>query len=218
MDILYESYANTWAESPVINCTGEENVHLCFWRWLSVEEGIYDDATFYVNGVQLFANPSNELFFDTRWEQVVYDISDIADNNPAVQLRFELDADSNLEYGGWGIDDVRIFAPGEEVPDDVPDMGSAPSALSLRPLSNPFRPGASILLAIPAPGGQADVSIVDLSGRSVRTLETGGLTAGFHPLIWNGRDDAGRPLPAGVYFMRAALGDHHTSSRLVMIR
>jgi hypothetical protein len=135
-----------------------------------------------------------------------------------VQLRFELDVDSNLEYGGWGIDDVRIFVPGEEAIDDVPDMGSAPAVLSLRPMSNPFRPGASILLAIPASGGQPDVSIVDLSGRCVRTVDTGGLTVGYHSLVWNGRDDAGRPLPAGVYFMRAALGDSYASSRLVMIR
>ena len=218
MDILYESYADNWAQSPVIDCTGKEGVHLGFRRWLTVEEGIYDDAMMFVNGVQLFANPSNELFFDTRWEDIVYDISAIADNNPSVQLRFELDVDSNLEYGGWGIDDVRIFAPGEEVVDDVPDIGSAPVALSLRPMSNPFRPGASILLAIPAPGGQPDVSIVDLSGRCVRTLDTGGLSIGFHPLIWNGRDDAGRPMPVGVYFLRAILGDCRTSSRLVMIR
>ena len=218
LDMLYEDSADSWAQSPQIDCSDKTDVHLAFRRWLTVEEGLYDDAMLFVNGTQFFANPSVGTFFDTRWEEIVYDISAIADNNPSVQLRFELDVDNNLNYGGWAIDDVRLFAPGEEVIDDVADLESAPVALSLRPMSNPFHPGASIQLAIPASGGQPNVSIIDLSGRVVRTLETGNLSSGLHPLVWNGTDDAGRPLPVGVYFLRAVLGECKTSSRIVMIR
>jgi hypothetical protein len=41
------------------------------------------------------------------------------------------------------------------------------------------------------------VRVVDLTGRVVRTL------AGPSPLTWDGRDDSGRALGAGVYWVRA---------------
>ena len=101
---------------------------------------------------------------------------------------------------------------------DVPEAGAAPLALSLRPTANPFRPGAALQLAIPAPGGQPDVRILDASGRIVRSLDTGVLSPGIHGVHWDGLDRAGRPVPAGVYFIRALLGQSETSNRVVLVR
>lgn len=50
----------------------------------------------------------------------------------------------------------------------------------------------------------ADVQLVlaDVSGRVVRTLEHGARAAGRATLAWDGRDQRGEPLPAGVYFAK----------------
>ncbi|MBD3162205.1 MAG: S8 family serine peptidase [Candidatus Eisenbacteria bacterium] len=48
-----------------------------------------------------------------------------------------------------------------------------------------------------APGG---AWILDVRGRKVARLATGGGEPGL--LVWNGRDRAGRPVSAGVYFLR----------------
>ncbi|RMH03026.1 MAG: hypothetical protein D6702_07225 [Planctomycetota bacterium] len=95
--------------SPSIDCSGRVGVKLRFARWLSVEEGIYDQAQIKVNGVTMWANPSNSHITDTGWSVQEVDISSVADNNPAVEIRFTLKSDGGLELGGWAIDDVELL-------------------------------------------------------------------------------------------------------------
>ncbi|MFH1998091.1 MAG: M28 family peptidase [Planctomycetota bacterium] len=104
----YEAYLNTWLQSPSIDCTGETGVTLRYYRWLTVEEGKYDQATITVNGHELFSNPYSGDFIDTAWELHEIDISAYADNNPNVILRFTLASDSYVERGGWNIDDLHV--------------------------------------------------------------------------------------------------------------
>jgi hypothetical protein len=64
----------------------------------------------------------------------------------------------------------------------------------------------------------ASLRVYDLSGRRVRTLAEGTLEAGVHQAIWNGRDDAGRALEAGLYFCRLDAGPVRESLRMVFVR
>jgi dipeptidyl aminopeptidase/acylaminoacyl peptidase len=66
---------------------------------------------------------------------------------------------------------------------------------------NPFRASTTVRFALPAPG-RADLVVFDVAGRRVRTLVSGELNAGVHAPVWDGRDDAGRRVAAGVYFVR----------------
>ena len=78
-------------------------------------------------------------------------------------------------------------------------QGSAP---------NPFR--SQVTVSFELPDRQAvELFVFDPSGRRCRTLFQGGLEAGRHGLSWNGRDDEGNPVAAGVYFvvLRAPAGD-----------
>ncbi len=70
---------------------------------------------------------------------------------------------------------------------------------SARP--NPFRTGSTIGYAIDRPG-HARLDVLDLSGRRVCRLVNGVMEAGNHTARWSGRDDAGRLMTAGVYFVR----------------
>jgi hypothetical protein len=51
------------------------------------------------------------------------------------------------------------------------------------------------------------LSIVDSSGRHIRTLLLDRRIQGFHRFTWNGRDDAGRIVPQGTYKVRIQLSD-----------
>ena len=44
------------------------------------------------------------------------------------------------------------------------------------------------------------LGVYDLSGRLIRVLVEGGVTAGPHMARWDGRDDHGATAPSGVYF------------------
>lgn len=68
----------------------------------------------------------------------------------------------------------------------------------LPPHPNPCNPATEIICELPQ-ASRAELSIYDLRGRHVRHLLSGDLAAGRHSVIWRGRDDAGRPAPAGIY-------------------
>ena len=48
-----------------------------------------------------------------------------------------------------------------------------------------------------------DLAVYDVQGRKVRSLHTGAISPGWHTLVWDGQDDAGRGQASGIYFMRA---------------
>ena len=83
---------------------------------------------------------------------------------------------------------------------------------------NPSGLLTSVELSLPqaSPGR---VVVVDPSGRVVRTLKEGIFEAGVEDVSWDGRDDAGRRIGAGVFFVRAEidlLGSR--SSKLIRLR
>lgn len=79
-----------------------------------------------------------------------------------------------------------------------------PSRLVLRPpRPNPFNPSARLSFELPRPG-RVRLSIHDLAGRLVAVLADEDLAAGTHERTWDGRDDAGRRVPSGVYYCRLA--------------
>lgn len=87
------------------------------------------------------------------------------------------------------------------------DLPQAAGGLSAWP--NPFRLRSTLLLDLPR-DARARVEIFDISGRLLRSFNPGLVSAGTHPLIWDGRDSRGRPVPAGVYLARArAAGGSH---------
>jgi hypothetical protein len=85
------------------------------------------------------------------------------------------------------------------------------------PFPNPARGAASFALSLPA-AGAVDVQAYDVTGRHVRTLMDGSQPAGHQTLVWDLRDDGGRPLGAGVYLVRARLGDRTFVRRVLVGR
>jgi hypothetical protein len=81
---------------------------------------------------------------------------------------------------------------------------------------NPARGGARIAFRVPAPGA-ARLTLFDLGGRPVRTLLDGSVDAGDHSASWDGRDAAGRPVPAGIYFYRLETAGSVLTRRLILI-
>jgi len=66
--------------------------------------------------------------------------------------------------------------------------------------------------------GPVTVELFDVTGRKVRTLLTGDMSAGRHELAWDGRDDAGRSVSAGLYFYRVQTSDGMVSRKLMLSR
>ena len=65
---------------------------------------------------------------------------------------------------------------------------------------------------------RAELTVLDLSGRRVRSLVSDALAAGPHDAVWDGRDDSGTPLSAGLYFAQLRVGDASRTQRVVLAR
>jgi len=98
--------------SAPIDFSDAEGAQLSFWRWLNVESPDYDHAylrisTDGINFTPLWENGGEVA--DSSWSRVSYDISSIADGEPAVYLRWVMGTTDDIwHYSGWNIDDLSV--------------------------------------------------------------------------------------------------------------
>jgi len=85
---------------------------------------------------------------------------------------------------------------------------------------NPFKQSTAIRLQIASgdAGQHMQVSVVDLTGRQVRSLATSAALPGRFVLIWDGRDDQGLAAPTGMYLCRLRLASEEHVRRLLLVR
>ena len=82
---------------------------------------------------------------------------------------------------------------------------------------NPFNPSTTIRFELAQPGS-VRLRIHDARGRLVRDLLSGDFAEGPHSRQWDGRDDAGRDMPSGVYFCRSEAAGRQEVRKLVLAR
>jgi hypothetical protein len=66
---------------------------------------------------------------------------------------------------------------------------------------NPFNPGTQINFSLPA-SGKVILDIYNETGQLVRTLVEGDMAAGRHAVRWNGHNQLGKTVAAGIYLYR----------------
>ncbi len=109
------------------------------------------------------------------------------------------------EYGSVGV------APDPES-EDIP----AP-ALALTNYPNPFNPETTISFALPQ-DEQTAIKVYNLRGQLVKTLVNDRMEAGEHEVVWSGRDDSGKNVSSGVYFLRMQTSGKTISRKLMLIK
>jgi beta-glucanase (GH16 family) len=83
---------------------------------------------------------------------------------------------------------------------------------------NPFNPATTIAYDLASPA-TVRLAVFDVAGQRVKTLVAGARKgAGRHEVTWNGRDDAGRLAPAGVYFYRLEADGLSSTRRMTLLK
>jgi len=81
---------------------------------------------------------------------------------------------------------------------------------------NPFNPSTTVMFGVDE-AGPVSVAVFDVAGRRVRGLVSDvRYEAGEHAVAWDGRDDAGRAVPSGIYFCRLVTGTGTDTGKLVL--
>ena len=83
---------------------------------------------------------------------------------------------------------------------------------------NPARATARLSFVLPSnPPSRLAFGVYDAQGRRVRSFGRA-FAPGLNEIVWDGRDDAGRPAKSGIYFYRLDADDFSTSRSLVYLR
>ena len=134
-------------------------------------------------------------FFDAGAPAAFYKLS-------AVDLHGNESPFTLLQPGG------TTDAPGRTIPREVFLAPVAP---------NPVRGAATLRFGLPREG-DVELALFDSQGRRMRVLVSGEQPAGEFDLRWDGRDESGRPIASGLYFVRLRTGGRTITQRLVATR
>jgi hypothetical protein len=66
--------------------------------------------------------------------------------------------------------------------------------------------------------GVVELMVYDAVGRCVRVLEEGVREPGYYTAFWDGCDDVGRRMPAGVYFVQFVTDDYQRVEKTILVR
>jgi len=96
------------------------------------------------------------------------------------------------------------------------EYSSTPNTFKIRQnYPNPFNPDTRINYQLPQ-STKVTLEIYDLLGRRVKTLVHNQIKeTGYHQLLWNGTNDSGNSVSAGIYFLR--LRSNHFTKTIKMI-
>ena len=82
---------------------------------------------------------------------------------------------------------------------------------------NPFNPTTTISYSL-SEQSTAKLTIFDIQGREVRTLQDVERPPGNYEVQWNGMDRSGNPVSTGVYFARMQAGDYSKTIKMVYLK
>jgi len=82
---------------------------------------------------------------------------------------------------------------------------------------NPFNPSTSIEFALPQVS-LVKLVILDVLGREIKTLRHETLQPARYTDIWDGRNESGDMLPAGIYFARIQAGKYTSTVKMLLLK
>lgn len=106
------------ATTPQIATGGHADVRLQYRRWLTVEDGFFDQAEIRADDEPVWANFASEVdvvatvqHVDREWRFHDVELAPFVTDG-FVELSFTLASDGGLEFGGWNIDELCVVAVG----------------------------------------------------------------------------------------------------------
>ncbi|HLX12773.1 MAG TPA: FlgD immunoglobulin-like domain containing protein, partial [Bacteroidota bacterium] len=108
----------------------------------------------------------------------------------------------------------------------IEDIGSTTGVKnSLVPLTfdlannypNPFNPTTTIHYSVPNTA-KISLAIYNVLGQEVRMLVDGNISAGYHDVVWDGKDNHGNTVQSGVFFYRLETGSMAIVKKMLLIK
>ncbi|MBU1355114.1 MAG: pre-peptidase C-terminal domain-containing protein [Candidatus Edwardsbacteria bacterium] len=203
------------------------------WRDLNVSGGgtitYYSSATKFVvsfNAVKNYSNTSTQTFqmiltpdgkIKIQWGGITTETYASGVENQAGTLGVAATAATNS---------AALFTPpaawsspinDNELETRLNSQGMPLSNLLFQNAPNPVRYKTLIAFQLEKPG-EVSLKIYNLNGQLVRTLASGQHNSGYHQVMWDAKDDAGRKVAHGVYIYKLASGEFNSARKMVLVK
>ncbi len=220
----YSNNADARLDSPeFVRGAGAE---LSFWCWY--EFPIYHEDGFYVEVVSSGATIDTLDFIGSGgaldmlgsigndWLEYRYALP----GNPGdtLQIRFRFTSDDADVAEGVYVDDVSVLITDTPTDTGTVDPGEEVPRISLQQNHpNPFSPSTLIRFSL-ATGGEVELTVYNIQGRLIRTLTEENRPAGEYEVAWDGTDEYGIDVAAGVYLYRLRVGELEETRKMILVR
>ncbi|MCB9682413.1 MAG: hypothetical protein H6733_13180 [Alphaproteobacteria bacterium] len=111
----YQDSKHNRLTTPSIPIRHFRDVIVAYRRWLTIEDGTYDQASVLADGATIWTNHAStagdEHHLDTAWALHAVKVGSAAEADGRVTLAFDLQSDGGVNFGGWNVDDICLLAP-----------------------------------------------------------------------------------------------------------
>ncbi len=204
-----------------IDLSGAQNALLSFWTQYALrfgrDKGYVEMSE---NNGESWVPLAQVAGKNNEWTNVQVPLNDYTGagyENLQLRLRLETKAGEITEqFNGWFVDDIKIIENFDTFVSNNADK--APAAFTLlQNYPNPFNPVTTISYHLPKTVN-VRIEIVNTLGQVIRTLVQRKQSAGRYQVIWDSRDQSGRPVASGLYFYRLEAGDFTRTRKLLLLK
>ena len=197
----------TTLQTVSYDLTGAFSAKIKFFRWFSNDSGQSPGLDPWVAEVRnnggTWQQVENTTTSSVGWETVSDDVrARFGATLGLIEVRFTARDNDPPSLVEAGIDDFEILADMDgsvAVGDPHPARTLSFALLGAAP--NPAQGSARITYQVPMQT-QVKITVYDIGGRAVRTLMDDAVEPGIHEAVWDGHDDAGHSVGAGIYYYR----------------
>ena len=139
----------------------------------------------------------------TEGKDITYNVDFYSREDITIQISYEF-FDQDNQVIGSGYTDFELIP----VPSEFALQQNYP---------NPFNPLTTINYDLPK-ASFVNLVIYDILGREVKRLISQEQRAGYHSLIWNSKDNFGRPVSAGIYFYQIQSKEFVKTKKMILLK
>uniref|UniRef100_A0A7C4YFM2 Uncharacterized protein n=1 Tax=candidate division WOR-3 bacterium TaxID=2052148 RepID=A0A7C4YFM2_UNCW3 len=63
-----------------------------------------------------------------------------------------------------------------------------------------------------------NISVYDITGKLIKTIKNDGMINGKNRIVWDGRDNYGKEIPSGVYFINSKIGYKNIQKKVIKVK
>ncbi len=188
------------------------------YKWFTSDIG-HDDESNGGNGitfeVKLDGNtiymPGKVFMWGTAPEYIELNVT----GGNFLELLVHSGGDIDYDHADWA--DARLWVNEVDVREDIPNDLLPQKIALLGNYPNPFNSQTTISYQLPT---EADVilKIYNLLGQKIRTLVNENQPTDYHSVIWDGKDENGKPVSSGIYFYKLIIGEFGETKKMILLK